>query len=155
MPSFEVLPVEQAQANSTSGKRARLLREYIQYIERVPDGHAGKLEPGEDESTSAVRRRLSSAAKVLGKALDYPQSRQLRLFLDRHGQWAQERSQGHFRTLGHCAWHLSGGVRDYWRRANGLLAAVSQQSTRLICSAGMVLYLSPGVLRCRVQIPHR
>ncbi len=69
MPSFEVLPVEQAQANSTSGKRARLLREYIQYIEKVPDGHAGKLEPGEDESTSAVRRRLSSAAKVLGKAL--------------------------------------------------------------------------------------
>ncbi len=69
MPSFEVLPVEQAQINSASGKRARLLQEYIQYIEQVPDGHAGKLEPGEDESTSAVRRRLSSAAKVLGKSL--------------------------------------------------------------------------------------
>ena len=69
MPSFETLPVKQAQANSVTGKRIKLLRQYMDFIEQVPNGHAGKLEPAEGETTNAVRRRLGAAAAALGKAL--------------------------------------------------------------------------------------
>lgn len=69
MPTFETLPVKQAQVNSLSGKRAKILNEYMAFIEQVPSGHAGKLEPAEGETISAVRRRLGAAAAALGKAL--------------------------------------------------------------------------------------
>ncbi len=69
MPTFETLPVKQAKANSISGKRAKLLREYMDFIEQVPHGHAGKLEPAEGETTNAVRRRIGAAAAALGKSL--------------------------------------------------------------------------------------
>ena len=69
MPRFEVLPINEAQANSATGKRAQILREYMGYIEQVPPGQAGRLQAGAGETISAVRRRLGAAAKALGKSL--------------------------------------------------------------------------------------
>ncbi len=69
MPTFDVLTLGEAQAGSVTGKRAQILREYMGYIERVPDGHAGKLQPNMGETTNAVRRRLGAAALALGKTL--------------------------------------------------------------------------------------
>jgi hypothetical protein len=42
MPRFEVLPINEAQASSATGKRAQILREYMSYIEQVPAGQAGR-----------------------------------------------------------------------------------------------------------------
>ena len=46
MPTFDILPLNEARANSATGQRAALLQEYIGYIQRVAPGQAGKLEPG-------------------------------------------------------------------------------------------------------------
>ena len=67
MPRFETIPVAEAQLQSATGKRAELLREYGGYLSAVAAGEAGKLQAGEGESPTAVRRRLGAAAKAVGK----------------------------------------------------------------------------------------
>jgi hypothetical protein len=69
MPTFQVLPINEAQANSVTGKRAQILHEYMAYVEQVPAGQAGSLSASSGETISAVRRRLGAAAKALGKTL--------------------------------------------------------------------------------------
>ena len=69
MPKFDVLPLNEAQANSATGKRAQILREYMAYVEQVPEGQAGRLQASPGETISAVRRRLGAAANALGKSL--------------------------------------------------------------------------------------
>ena len=70
MPTFDILPMNEARANSATGQRAALLQEYIGYIRSVSPGLAGKLEPGEGETTQAIRRRLAAAAEALGQELE-------------------------------------------------------------------------------------
>ena len=70
MPTFDTVPIGDARANTVTGKRAALLQEYVGYIQRVGPGQAGKLEPGEGDTTQAIRRRLTAAAGTLGKALE-------------------------------------------------------------------------------------
>ena len=67
MPTFESVSRNVAQLQSASGPRAALIHEYVEYIERVPVGEAGRLSAGPDESLAAVRRRLGAAARYLGK----------------------------------------------------------------------------------------
>ena len=74
MPTFDTLPLNEARANSATGQRAALLQEYVGYIQRVAPGQAGRLEPGEGETTLAVRRRLTAAAEALGKELQVRRS---------------------------------------------------------------------------------
>ena len=69
MPTFDILPMSEAQTNSATGKRAELIREYIAYIERVPNGQAGQLQASPGETLSAVRRRLGAAGKALDRKL--------------------------------------------------------------------------------------
>ena len=69
VPTFAKMSVSQAQAKSATGKRAQVLQEYMGYIQELAPGEAGVLEPGEGESTQAIRRRLSAAADALGKTL--------------------------------------------------------------------------------------
>ena len=71
MPTFSTLPIGEARARSATGKRAALLQEYVDYIERVAPDEAGKLEAGEGETTQAIRRRLNAAAEALGKRLEF------------------------------------------------------------------------------------
>ena len=74
MPTFDTLPLNEARANSATGQRAALLQEYMGYIRRVASGQAGKLEPGDGETTQALRRRLTAAAEALGKELQVRRS---------------------------------------------------------------------------------
>ena len=69
MPTFDILPMSEAQTNSATGKRAHIIREYIGDIEQVPSGQAGRLQAGSGETLSAVRRRLGAAAKALDRKL--------------------------------------------------------------------------------------
>ena len=70
MPNFELVPLDEAERNTKLvGKRGTIMREYIGYIEQLEEGHAGKLQGNEDETTAAIRRRLGAAAKYLGKEL--------------------------------------------------------------------------------------
>lgn len=55
MPTFNVITLDQAHANTATGKRAQMLREYIGYIDSVTSGHAGTLQPGDGETTNAIR----------------------------------------------------------------------------------------------------
>ena len=69
MAKFELVPRADAEIQSATGKRADILREYLGYLEQLGGDQAGKLEAGEGETPSAVRRRLGAAAKVAGKEL--------------------------------------------------------------------------------------
>ena len=42
MPTFDILPLNEARANSATGQRAALLQEYMGYIQRVAPGTGGK-----------------------------------------------------------------------------------------------------------------
>ena len=70
MPTFSILSVGEARGASASGKHAKLLTEYIGYIQRVGPGQAGCLTLVEGETTQAVRRRLNAAAEAMGTSLD-------------------------------------------------------------------------------------
>ena len=74
MPTFDILPLDEARANSATGQRAALLQEYMGYIQILAPGQAGKLEPGVGETTQAIRRRLNAAAETLGKELQVRRS---------------------------------------------------------------------------------
>ena len=58
------------------------------YIQRVAPGQAGKLQPGEGETTQALRRRLAAAAEALGKELQARRSANAVYF------WTQETPRG-------------------------------------------------------------
>ena len=70
MPEFELLSQSEAEMRSVRGKRAQIAKEYLGYIGQVSKGQAGKLTPGEGETTAAVRRRLGAAAKLAGEELE-------------------------------------------------------------------------------------
>ncbi len=69
MPKFELVSLADAELNSATGKRAQVIREYLGFIKRLPEGQAGKLVATEGETAGAVRRRLGAAAKLAGKDL--------------------------------------------------------------------------------------
>ncbi len=69
MPKFELVPIGDAISRFATGKRAKVAKEYIGYIEALAPGQAGKLSPAEGETTAAIRRRLGAAAKLASKDL--------------------------------------------------------------------------------------
>ena len=70
MPTLEVVSLQDAQLElSLTGKRGVIMRQYMDFIEQLEAGRAGKLIPDEGETTTAIRRRLGAAAQLLGKSL--------------------------------------------------------------------------------------
>ena len=69
MSKLEIVPIEEAMARTASGKRAKIIHEYLGYIRELQSGQAGKLTASEDESAIAIRRRLNQAAKTGGVEL--------------------------------------------------------------------------------------
>ena len=67
MPTFDQVPLQEAMLKTATGKTAQITREYLNYIEELTEGQAGRLQPGEGESVATVRRRLGVAAKLSGK----------------------------------------------------------------------------------------
>ena len=74
MPKFRTLsPEETVQMQSRRGRSVDLT-EYLAALRDLPPGRLGEAALGEDEKKSTVKRRLTSAAKQLGKTLKYRRS---------------------------------------------------------------------------------
>ena len=84
MPTLEVVSLKDAQLElSLTGKRGVMMRQYMDYINRLESGQAGKLIPDAGETTAAIRRRLGAAAQLLGKKPHRQPPRRGRLLLGR------------------------------------------------------------------------
>ena len=69
MPLLEIVSRSEAELKTGGAKRREVLREYIEFIEGLKAGQAGRLEAGEGETPRTVRRRLGDAGRLLGKEL--------------------------------------------------------------------------------------
>ena len=69
MAHFQTVDLTEAKLR-TSGPRARIVLQYLEYLNQLTPGTAGKIIATEDESTGAIRRRLRTAAQVSGKDLE-------------------------------------------------------------------------------------
>ena len=69
MPIFDRVPLAEARLKTAIGKRAAIIAEYVQYIEELGDGEAGRLQAAEGEPITTVRRRLGAAARQLKRTL--------------------------------------------------------------------------------------
>jgi hypothetical protein len=65
MPEFTTVSVAEAQMRTIPGRQGAFINEYADYIQQLPKGQAGKLTIGENEKHTAVRRRLTTAAKAM------------------------------------------------------------------------------------------
>jgi len=66
LPTLEIISVQEAMAKTATGWRAKITHEYLGYIGQLQPGQAGRLAATEEESASAIRRRLGAAAKLAG-----------------------------------------------------------------------------------------
>jgi hypothetical protein len=66
MPDFETVSVQEAKLRTISGRQGTFMNEYVDYIQQLPTGQAGRLRMGESENTLTIRRRLVTAAKAMG-----------------------------------------------------------------------------------------
>ena len=65
MRKLDIVPIEEAKVKSASReKRAQILQEYLDYIDQLKSGQAGRLVAGAGETTATVRRRLGAAARA-------------------------------------------------------------------------------------------
>ena len=69
MAHFQTVDLTEAKLR-TSGPRARIVLQYLEYLNQLTPGTAGKIIATEDEATGAIRRRLRTAAQVSGKDLE-------------------------------------------------------------------------------------
>ena len=69
MPRFEVVSMQEAVVRSATGVRAQMAKQYLEYIEKLGENQAGKLQVNPDERPGTIRRRLNYAAKLAGKTL--------------------------------------------------------------------------------------
>lgn len=70
MPHFEVVSLPEAMRQAGVSKRDLVMQEYQGYIGELRPGQAGKLLPSEGETSLTLRRRLTSAAKQVGKEIE-------------------------------------------------------------------------------------
>ena len=66
MPEFTTVSMTEAQLRTIAGRKGRYISEYADYIQQLPHGQAGRLRGGESEKPLTIRRRLNSAAQLLG-----------------------------------------------------------------------------------------
>jgi hypothetical protein len=65
MPEFATVPLKEAQLRTAAGRGGRIITEYVDYIQSLSQGQAGRLRVGEQENPLTIRRRLVTAAKAL------------------------------------------------------------------------------------------
>ena len=66
MPHFTKTSLEEAKRLTGGNKRQKALAEYIESIQRLSKGEAGKAVPSGGETLSTVRRRVGDAARMCG-----------------------------------------------------------------------------------------
>ena len=69
MPTFEIVSQPDAELKTAVEKRAKILSEYLSFVEQLKAGQAGRLSASEGETIGAVRKRIGAAAKLAGKGL--------------------------------------------------------------------------------------
>ena len=74
MPRFRTLSPEETAKLQTRRGRSVDLTEYLAALRDLAPGQVGEAALAEDEKKSTVKRRLTSAAKQLGKSLRYRRS---------------------------------------------------------------------------------
>ncbi len=67
MVKFSTLPVDDAQSRAEAADIPRSLAEYVAFINRLPDGQAGRLKPSDGEDVRQVHMRLRAAARKMRK----------------------------------------------------------------------------------------
>jgi hypothetical protein len=93
MPEFTTVSVTEAQIRTIPGRQGRFINEYIDYIQHVPSGQAGRLRGGESENPLAIRRRLVSAAKAMNIYLTIKRSGNDLYFWREDGEEERPRSK--------------------------------------------------------------
>ncbi len=76
MPEFTTVSIKEAQLRTIAGRQGRYMNEYVEYIQKLPIGQAGRLQCMENENPLNIRRRLTVAAKALGIPLTIMRSGQ-------------------------------------------------------------------------------
>jgi hypothetical protein len=74
MPEFTTVPVQEAKVRTIPGRQGTFMNEYIDYIQQLTTGQAGKLRIGENENPLTIRRRLVTAAQAMNIPLIIKQS---------------------------------------------------------------------------------
>ena len=70
MPQFTTTTLEEAQRLTGGGKREKDLAEYLDSVNGLAAGTAGKVVPVEGETLSTVRRRLGDAVRRSGRDIE-------------------------------------------------------------------------------------
>ena len=70
MPQFTTTTLEEAQKLTCGGKREKDLAAYLESVNGLSAGTAGKVVPEEGESLSIVRRRLGDASRRSGRDIE-------------------------------------------------------------------------------------
>jgi hypothetical protein len=68
-PSTETPTAPGAVVRPATVERAQIVKQYLEYIEKIGENQAGKLQANPDERIGTVQRRLNYAAKLAGKSL--------------------------------------------------------------------------------------
>lgn len=70
MPEFTTISIEEARRATGGAKRQQELAAYIDSVNGLPPGTAGKVTPSEGETLAMVRRRLGDAARASGRDVE-------------------------------------------------------------------------------------
>ena len=70
MPQFSTITLEEAHRLTGGSKRAKDLAAYLQSVNGLTAGTAGKVVPAEGETLSTVRRRLGDAVRRSGRDIE-------------------------------------------------------------------------------------
>jgi hypothetical protein len=73
-PEFTTVSVQEAKVRTIPGRQGSSMNEYIDYIQKLPQGQAGRLRVGEQEKHATIRRRLVTAAKAMNIPLTIKRS---------------------------------------------------------------------------------
>src|SRR5919106_6917656 len=74
MPEFTTVSVQEAMVRTIPGRQGTYMNEYVDYIQQLPPGQAGRLRIGAEEKHLTVRRRLITAATAMHIALTVKRS---------------------------------------------------------------------------------
>jgi hypothetical protein len=74
MPEFTTVSVQEAMVRTIPGRRGSYMNTYIDYIQQLPIGQAGKLHPEGNEKPATIRRRLVITAKAMNIPLTIKRS---------------------------------------------------------------------------------
>ena len=93
MPEFTTVSVQEAMVRTIPGRQGTYMNEYVDYIQQLPKGQAGRLRIGEEEKHLTVRRRLITAATAMHIVLTVKRSGNDLYFWREDGEEEQPRTK--------------------------------------------------------------